>query len=67
MAADKLELKESMIQLRLGFYQFVMDTLFSRRRGSMRTTSSRTLIRTLVWERYRGTTGEDEEVDYWEG
>lgn len=48
MAADKLELKESMIQLRLGFYQFVMDTLFSRRRGSMRTTSSRTLIRTLV-------------------
>ena len=48
MAADKLELKESMIQLRLGFYQFVMDTLFSRRRGSMRTASSRTLIRTLV-------------------
>ena len=32
-AAAKLELKESMIQLRLGFYQQVVDTLFSSRGG----------------------------------
>ena len=34
MVVAKLELRESMIQLRLGFYQFVMDTLcFSSRGG----------------------------------
>ena len=60
MVVAKLELRESMIQLWPGFYQLVMDTLcFSSRGGEDESAS----MRTLVSERYGGTTDEDEEVD----